>query len=154
VKRFQGKTIALPMSLYQMFDYPVKWGKKQQFKTRMASYFPSSFNAFLAKRTRRKTLSVHFTRMARKPSRISRQGRLRKIPMRHLEFQALVPTAKCGLGMDHPGDWSPKLNHTFLEATSEAALQPINRKVRNSWIVYAANTRRQDVASTTAAKKQ
>src|SRR3984957_12014951 len=133
-------------AFYQMFDYPVKWGKKQQFTDADGIFLSEQLStAFFGKENPvGKNLSVHFYNNGREIIEdLTVKGVFEKDPDEaSWNFQALVLYSKMGaLGMDRPGDWSQSTTITFLEATNEAALQPIKQQSKKFLDLYnAANT--------------
>jgi putative ABC transport system permease protein len=130
-------------AFYQMFDYPVKWGKKQEFTDADGIVLSEELaRAFFGKENPvGRSLSVHFNKngqeiiesctvkgvFARQPDEAS------------WNFSALMPYSKmAALGMDRPGDWSESSAITFLEATDEASLDPIKDQSKKFLQLYNA----------------
>jgi putative ABC transport system permease protein len=133
-------------AFYQMFDYPVKWGKKQDFTAADGIVLSEELSkTFFGKENPvGKTLSVRFSRNGQETiENFTIEGVFEKQPDEaSWNFQALVPYTKmAALGMDRPGDWSQSTTITFLEATDEASLEPIKRQSKKYLQLYnAANT--------------
>jgi len=133
-------------AFYQMFDYPVKWGKKQQFTDADGIVLSEQLStAFFGKENPvGKTLAVRFYKNGQETiENCTVKGVFEKDPDEaSWNFSALVPYSKMmALGMDRPGDWNQSSSITFLEATDEASLDPIKNQSKKFLQLYnAANT--------------
>jgi ABC-type antimicrobial peptide transport system permease subunit len=133
-------------AFYQMFDYPVKWGKQQMFTDEDGIVLSEQLStAFFGKENPvGKNLNVRFYKNGQEMiENLVVKGVFEKAPDEaSWNFSALVPYSKMtALGMDRPGDWSQTSSITFLEATNESALQPIKLQSKKFLDLYnAVNT--------------
>jgi len=117
-------------AFYQMFDYPVKWGKKQDFTDADGIVLSDELSQkFFGKENPiGRNLSVRFNKNGQETiANFTIKGVFDKRPDEaSWSFTALVPYGKMtSLGMDRPGDWSQSSTITFLEANDEASLLPV-----------------------------
>ncbi len=128
-------------AFYQMFDYPVKWGKKQDFTDAdgivLADELAQKF--FGKENPVGRNLSVRFNKNGQETiENFTIKGVFEKQPDEaSWNFSALVPYGKMtSLGMDRPGDWSQSSTITFLEANDEASLLPIKNRSKKYLQLY------------------
>jgi putative ABC transport system permease protein len=130
-------------AFYQMFDYPIKWGKKQDFTNADGIVLSEELSqTFFGKENPvGRNLSVRFNKNGQETiENFTIRGVFEKQPDEaSWNFSALVPYSKMiALGMDRPGDWSQSTTITFLEATDEASLEPIKQESKKYLQLYNA----------------
>ena len=128
-------------AFYQMFDYPVKWGKKQDFTDADGIVLTEELSEkfFGNENPVGRDLSVRFNIGGRETiSNFTIKGVFDKRPDEaSWAFSALVPYNKMtSLGMDKPGDWSQSSTITFLETTDETSLLAIKNRSRKYLQLY------------------
>lgn len=131
---------------YQMFDYPVKWGKKQDFTDADGIVLGDELSQKLFGKENPvgRNLDVRFNKNGQEMIvNFTIKGVFEKQPDEaSWNFSALVPFSKMmALGMNKPGDWSQSSTITFLEAKDEASFEPIKKQSRKYLQLYnTANT--------------
>jgi ABC-type antimicrobial peptide transport system permease subunit len=130
-------------AFYQMFDYPVKWGKKQDFTDQDGIVLTDELSQKLFGKENPvgRNLSVRFNKNGQETIvNFMIKGVFERQPDEaSWDFHALVPYSKMtSLGMDRQGDWSQSSMITFLEANDEASLVPIQNSSRKYLQLYNA----------------
>jgi len=127
---FKDKVTFVDNSFYDIFDFPVKWGDKQQFSDQDGIVLTEEFSEKLFGHVNviGKIVNIRFRINGNDVSEpFIIKGVLDKRPTEaSFGFSALVPFSKmASLGLDKPGDWSQSTDITFIEAENEVALSAI-----------------------------
>ncbi len=128
---------------YKMFDFPVKWGNKQDFTDQDGIVLTEELSdkLFGKENPTGKTISATFTKNSVQTIvNFTVKGVFDKMPQEaSFYFQAIVPYSKMiALGLDKPGDWGQHTDITFIEANNEAALAPVKNGTAQYLKLYNA----------------
>jgi len=132
-------------SFYNMFDFPIKWGSKNNFTDKDGIVLTErvSTKLFGKQNPVGRNVSVRFNQNGKETvSNFTVKGVFDKQPVESSwYFSALLPNSDmAALGMDKPGDWSQNTDITFVEADNAAALTPIiNQSKKYLQLYNAAN---------------
>ena len=130
-------------NFYKMFDFPVKWGNKQDFTDQDGIILTEELadKLFGKENPTGKTISATFTKDGIQTLvSFTVKGVFAKMPREaSFYFQAIVPYSKMlALGLDKPGDWGQHADITFVEANDEAALAPVKNATAQYLKLYNA----------------
>ncbi len=132
-------------SFYNMFDFPVKWGNKQQFTDADGIVLTNdlSVKLFGKQNPVGKNINIRFNNNGHEMIvNFTVKGVMEEQPIESSwHFSSLIPFSKmAALGMDKPGDWGESIAMTFLEADNAASLAPaINQSKKYIQLFNAAN---------------
>ncbi len=127
---FRERVTFIDDNFYKMFDYPVKWGHKENFTDLDGIVLTADLSEklFGKQNSVGKIVNVRFNNNGVETvENFTVKGVFEKIPMESSwYFSAIVPHGKmASLGMDKPGDWAQNTDMTFVEADNLAALSPV-----------------------------
>jgi putative ABC transport system permease protein len=130
-------------AFYQMFDFPVKWGNKQNFTDADGIVLSDELSQKLFGKENPigKNISARINKNGQDIAvNFTVKGVFEKRPDEtSWYFSALVPRSKMtSLGLDKPGDWSQTSDITFLEANDEASLIQIQNQSKKYLELYNA----------------
>ncbi|CAN5324842.1 ABC transporter permease [soil metagenome] len=130
-------------AFYKMFDFPVKWGNKQHFTDADGIVLTAELSEklFGKENPTGKNISIRFNDNGKEIiSNFTVKGVFDRQPIEaSFYFSALIPYQKmAALGMDKPGNWGQTVGWTFLEASNEAALLPVQKGVNKYLRLYNA----------------
>ena len=130
-------------AFYKMFDFPVKWGNKQNFTDADGIVLSDELSQKLFGKENPvgRIVNAHINRNGQDIAvNFTIKGVFDKRPDEtSWYFSALVPHGKMtSLGLDKPGDWSQASDITFLEANNEASLTTIQNQSKKYLQLYNA----------------
>lgn len=130
-------------AFYNMFDFPVKWGNKENFINPGGIVLTEELSEklFGKENSIGKNVNVQFNINGKEtPENFTVTGVFAKMPMESsFYFSALIPYQKMiSLGLDKTGDWSHNIDITFAEADNEAAVVNISRQSKKYLQLYNA----------------
>lgn len=130
-------------AFYDLFDFPVKWGQKQNFVEPDAIVLTHELavKLFGQENPVGKTLSIRFnTQNQELLENFTIRGVFAKRPSQtSFYFSALIPYRKlAALGLNKTNDWSQPVDITFLEADHAAALAPVQNQTNEYVRLYNA----------------
>lgn len=133
-------------SFYQMFNFPVKWGIKQHFTDPDGIVLTDELSEklFGKENPTGRNVSVRFNKDGKETIvNFTVKGVFDKRPAESsFYFSALVPYQKMlALGMDKTGDWSKRMDMTFIETGNEMSLQPIINQAKKYLQLYNASNK-------------
>jgi len=139
-------------SFYSMFDFPVKWGNKQNFTDQDGIVLTNELSEKLFGKINPigKNVNIRFSNNGQETvANFTVKGVFEKRPMEtSFYFSALIPYSKmAALGMDKPGDWSHSVDMTFIEADNEAAFVPVNHQINKYLSLYNAANKNDKIAT-------
>jgi len=128
-------------ALYQMFDFPVKWGNKANFTGPDGIVLTSDLSEklFGDENPVGRNVNIRFIVDGRpKAENFTVKGVFDKRPDEaSWYFSALIPYEKqIALGLAKPGDWSKSTGITFIEANNEASLKPVAAQIKKYLGLY------------------
>lgn len=128
-------------AFYDMFDFPVKWGDKQNFVGQDAIVLTHelALKLFGKQNPVGKTISLRFNANTRELlQNFTIQGVLAKRPVQtSFYFSALIPYRKmAALEINKTNDWTQSVDITFLEANNAAALVPVQNQAKEYVRLY------------------
>ena len=128
-------------ALYQMFDFPVKWGNKANFTGPDGIVLTSDLaeKLFGDENPVGRNVNIRFIVDGRpKAENFTVKGVFDKRPDEaSWYFSALIPYEKqIALGLAKPGDWSKSTGITFIEANNEASLKPVAAQIKKYLGLY------------------
>ena len=117
-------------AFYSMFDFPVKWGNKQNFTSEDGIVLTSELSGKLFGKANPvgKNVSVWFNVNGKQTQAdFTVKGVMEEQPIESSwHFASIIPYSKMtSLGIDKPGDWSQSTDITFLEVKNQESLLPI-----------------------------
>ncbi|HEY8783560.1 MAG TPA: ABC transporter permease [Mucilaginibacter sp.] len=139
-------------AFYKMFDFPVKWGNKQNFTDQDGIVLTDDLSKKLFGKANPvgKNVAVRFNNNGLETLvNFTVKGVFDTMPIESSwYFSALVPHSKmASLGMDKPGDWGQSADITFVEADNKTALSPVISQSKKYLQLYnAANVNDKIVA--------
>jgi ABC-type antimicrobial peptide transport system permease subunit len=115
-----------------MFDFPVKWGNKQQFSSEDGIVLTNEISQMLFGQQNPvgKNIAIRFSKNDKEIlANFTVKGVLEDRPIdASFYFFALVPYQRLqALGMDIPGDWKESVSMTFLEGDNSTSLASLKQ---------------------------
>ena len=138
---FRENVSFIDTSFYKMFDFPIKWGNKQNFTdpTGIVLTDELSEKLFGKENSLGKILNIRFNLNNQEIiENFTVKGVLDRRPAEtSFYFSALIPYQKMSsLGLDKTGDWSQSSDITFVEADNQAALSTIRGQYKKYLNLY------------------
>jgi len=129
---FRSQVSFVDNSFYQMFDFPVKWGNKQQFTGEDGIVLTNEISQMLFGQQNPvgKNLVIRFSKNDKEIlANFTVKGVLEDRPIdASFYFFALVPYQRMqALGMDSPGDWKERVSMTFLQGDNSTSLTSLKQ---------------------------
>ena len=140
---FRENVTFVDNAFYKMFDYPVKWGNKENFTAQDGIVLTEELSTKLFGKENAvgKNVNVRFNLSGRETVvNFTVKGVFDTMPIEtSWHFSALIPRSKMtALGLDKPADWAQNTDITFVEADNEAALSPIITQSKKYLQLYNA----------------
>ncbi|WP_316781044.1 ABC transporter permease [Pedobacter antarcticus] len=149
---FRDKLTFVDDDFYKMFDYPVKWGQRQQFTDKDGIVLTQELSNKLFG-TNNSVGKVVTIRINRGDSLISEnfivKGVLQKYPVEaSFNFSALVPYSRMSaLGLDKPGNWAESTSITFVEMNDAKDIALLKSQGKRYSDLYNAANQNSQVSS-------